>query len=139
MPRRRRWHRNAIGGEVQQGVTKVDSAKVLSVDPTNPPHSDATCAADRSSESHVSTYSGVREVDQNGNSVTLPSRPTYFVESLTVVNISYPSATGWRVSQATNKGASTCAGLTVLAIMAMTTIGLAKFAVSGSATLRVAR
>lgn len=52
--------------------------------------------------------SGVSVKDAKGKVLGSASRPKYLVESLTIVNIKYPDASGWRVSAAPNKQANTC-------------------------------
>jgi hypothetical protein len=52
--------------------------------------------------------SGIRVTDAHGKPVGNPSNPKYLIESLTIVNIKYPSTTGWRVSNAPNKQANSC-------------------------------
>jgi len=51
---------------------------------------------------------GVSVTDAAGKPVGSANRPRYLVENLTVVNIKYPQASGWRVSNAPNKQAYTC-------------------------------
>ena len=93
-------------GWVEKGTTTLVTSKVTSVDLTKTATTRPTV--------HVTTcldLTKVKEVDKNGKIVTLPTRPNYLVEQLTVVNINYPSAEGWRVSAAPNKGATSCAGV----------------------------
>jgi hypothetical protein len=52
--------------------------------------------------------SGVSVTEATGKSLGSPGSPKYLLEGLTIVNIKYPDATGWRVSAAPNKQASTC-------------------------------
>jgi hypothetical protein len=52
--------------------------------------------------------SGVKVTDARGKPVGNPNNPKYLLESLTIVNIKYPSVTGWRVSDAPNKQANSC-------------------------------
>jgi hypothetical protein len=52
--------------------------------------------------------SGVKVTDAKGHPVGNPKNPPYLIESLTIVNIKYPSASGWRVSKAPNKQAQSC-------------------------------
>ncbi len=54
--------------------------------------------------------SAVTATDATGKSLVPPSRPSYLIDSLTIVNTKYPSSDGWRVSYATNKQASSCGG-----------------------------
>lgn len=52
----------------------------------------------------------VDAVDTEGKSIVPPGRPRYLVEQLTVVNLHFPDASTWRVSNATNKQAQSCSG-----------------------------
>ena len=52
--------------------------------------------------------SAVTVTDAQGERVGNPDKPTYLIESLTIVNINYPAAAGWRVSDAPNRPASAC-------------------------------
>ncbi|MDP9149348.1 MAG: hypothetical protein M3O36_05315, partial [Myxococcota bacterium] len=53
---------------------------------------------------------GTAAAGGDGKSVAQPGRPPYLIEHLTLVNISYPSSTAWRVSNAPNKQATSCGG-----------------------------
>jgi len=50
----------------------------------------------------------VRATDKDGRSLVPASRKRYLIDQLTIVNINYPSATGWRVSSVTNAQADSC-------------------------------
>ena len=54
--------------------------------------------------------SAITATDATGKSLVPPTRPNYLLDSLTIVNTSYPSSDGWRISYATNKQASSCSG-----------------------------
>jgi hypothetical protein len=54
--------------------------------------------------------SGSSAKDATGKPIGDPHRPKYLIESLTLVNIKYPDANGWRVANAPNKEANSCAG-----------------------------
>jgi hypothetical protein len=54
--------------------------------------------------------SAITATDAVGKSLVPPSRPNYLLDSLTIVNIKYPSSDSWRVSYATNKQTSSCSG-----------------------------
>lgn len=54
--------------------------------------------------------SAVAAVDSSGKSVVPTGRPQYLVEQLTVVNAHFPDEASWRVSEAPNRQAQTCAG-----------------------------
>jgi hypothetical protein len=95
-------------GWAQQGKTVVVATEVSDVDLTNEP----TATPPVLPTVHVTAcidVTKVRAIDKTGKSVTLPTRADFFVESLTVVNVAYPSSSGWRVRSARNKGASSCA------------------------------
>ena len=95
-----------VSGETQQGTTQLKVSSVTSVDLTQTGSSRPSV--------HVTTcidVTNVREIDKSGKSVTLPTRPDFFIETLTVVNIAYPASDGWRVSDAPNKGAQSCDGV----------------------------
>ena len=97
-------------GWIQIGTTVLTATKVTGVNLA----SDHSSSPQKLPTVLVTTcidVSDVREVDKKGRTVTLPTRPNFFVEKLTVVNLRYPSATGWRVSEAPNKGATSCAGV----------------------------
>jgi hypothetical protein len=53
---------------------------------------------------------GVTAIDATGKSLVPAGRPKYLVERLTIVNIKYPDTASWRVSDAPNSQAATCAG-----------------------------
>lgn len=97
-------------GWVEKGKTVVAATRVTGVDLTNgtsqtPPVFPTV---------HVVAcidVTTVREVDKAGKTVTLRGRPNFFIETLTIINVNYPSSTGWRVSEAPNKGATSCAGV----------------------------
>jgi hypothetical protein len=54
--------------------------------------------------------SQVQATDASGHSVIPADRPRYLVARLTVVNLHYPDASSWRVSQAPNRQAQSCHG-----------------------------
>jgi hypothetical protein len=94
-------------GWVQRGTTVLSRATVVSVDLTNEPSNSPEVLP----TVHLTTcidVSKVREVDVTGKSVTLPTRANFFIETLTAVNIPYPSSTGWRISEVPNKAAKSC-------------------------------
>jgi hypothetical protein len=93
-------------GWVSVGTTKLSATNVTSVD-----LSTANSAQPTVKVTACIDVRGVKEVDATGKNVTVASRPDFFIEQLTVVNIKYPDAAGWRVSDAPNKGASSCAGI----------------------------
>jgi hypothetical protein len=94
-------------GWVSVGTTTLVATSVTSVDLSSTASAQPTVKVTACID-----VSGVREVDlATGKSVTVASRPNYFIEQLTVVNIAYPQATGWRVSSAPNQGATSCAGV----------------------------
>jgi hypothetical protein len=45
--------------------------------------------------------------DVNGTNL-VPNKPSFLDEQITVVNISYPDSTGWRVSDLTSRAVSSC-------------------------------
>jgi len=94
----------------QSGSTKVVSSRAMSVDltshpgaqphPTFPTVTTLTCV-------DVST---VLVSDSRGIRVGVAHRANYFIEHITVSNLHYPSATGWRVSIITNRAVPSCEG-----------------------------
>jgi hypothetical protein len=93
-------------GWVQHGTTVLAAVKTTGVDLTSNSSERPTV--------HVLAcidVKNVSELDKSGRSVTTKARANYFVENLTVVNIDYPSSSGWRVTAAPNKGAASCAGV----------------------------
>ena len=54
--------------------------------------------------------SQVQATDASGHSVIPADRPRYLVARLTVVNLHYPDASSWRVSEAPNRQAQSCHG-----------------------------
>ena len=54
--------------------------------------------------------SGVGDTDAAGKSRVPANRPRYQIEQLTVLNLSYPRAAGWRVSDRRNRQANSCDG-----------------------------
>jgi hypothetical protein len=52
--------------------------------------------------------SQVQAVDEAGNPVVPSGRPEYLVARLSVVNLKYPDASSWRVSEAVNTQAQSC-------------------------------
>lgn len=52
----------------------------------------------------------VQATDASGNSVIPADRPRYLIARLTVVNLDYPDASAWRVSEAPNRQAQSCDG-----------------------------
>ena len=54
--------------------------------------------------------SQVKAVDEAGNPVVPAGGPTYLVAQLSVVNLNYPDASSWRVSEASNTQAQSCDG-----------------------------
>lgn len=53
--------------------------------------------------------SQVDALNASGQSVVPPGRPRYLLEQLTVTNLHYPDAASWRVSEAPNMQAQSCA------------------------------
>ena len=97
-------------GWTEKGTTILAATKVASVNLTNKPASTPPVFPTVKVTTCIDV-TDVKEVDKTGKTVTLPSRPNFFVETLTVVNVHYPSSAGWRVSAAPNKGVSSCAGV----------------------------
>jgi hypothetical protein len=54
--------------------------------------------------------SQVKAVDEAGNPIVPAGGPTYLVAQLSVVNLKYPDASSWRVSEASNTQAQSCDG-----------------------------
>ena len=60
---------------------------------------------------HVTTcidVSQVQAVDEAGNPVVPTGGPTHLIARLVVVNLQYPDASSWRVSEASNTQAQSC-------------------------------
>jgi hypothetical protein len=52
--------------------------------------------------------SQVQAVDEAGNPVVPAGGPSYLIARLSVVNLQYPDASSWRVSEASNTQAQSC-------------------------------
>ena len=94
-------------GWTQRGATVVARATVSGADLTNEPSKNPQVLPTVRLTTCIDV-SKVREIDKSGKTVTLSTRANFFIETLTVVNIAYPSSTGWRVSEAPNKAAKSC-------------------------------
>lgn len=105
---------SAIQAFRAQGYSRVGSSVVVSavagpVDLTNDPT--ATTPVFPSVMVTVCLdVSGVGAVDSSGAPVGAPDRPEFLISELTVVNIDYPDSASWRVSDAPNRQATSCAG-----------------------------
>jgi hypothetical protein len=102
------YGKNRSLGHKQSGLTKVATSKATSVNLTNTPKAHPPVYP----TVHIAACIDVSQVvvrDAKGAKVITADRPNYFVEDLTVVNLSYPDRDGWRVSKLTNRGTSACA------------------------------
>lgn len=95
-------------GYKQSGTTKVVSSRSTGVDltfkreakpPVFPLVQVTTCI----------DVTDVRVRDMAGKRVGPANRPDFYVEKLTITNPAYPSTTGWKVTNFSNAGVSSCA------------------------------
>lgn len=105
----------AIGTFRSQGYRQVGRSQLVTasagkVDLTNEPAATPSPIFPSVVVTACVDVSQVLATDANGNSVVSPDRPRYLVEQLMVVNINYPDASSWRVSQAPNTQAQSCDG-----------------------------
>jgi len=97
-------------GYRQAGRSQLVSATAGDVDLSNEPAATPSPVFPSVVVTACVDVSQVQATDSTGNSVVSPDRPRYLVEQLTVVNINYPDASSWRVSQAPNRQAQSCDG-----------------------------
>ncbi|MCW2541289.1 MAG: uncharacterized protein JWN95_3014 [Frankiales bacterium] len=83
---------------IAAGVTDLTNQPAHKPDPIYPTVQVTTC-------NDVSKVGGV---DANGNSLVAAGRKNFLLDAITVTNLKYPAANGWRVSNITNKGADSC-------------------------------
>lgn len=97
-------------GYRQAGRSQLVTASASEVDLTNAP--DASPAPVRPSVVVTACVdvSQVQATDSTGNPIVPSDRPRYLIAQLTIVNIDYPDASSWRVSQAPNRQAQSCDG-----------------------------
>jgi len=97
-------------GYQQAGRSQLVTTSIGQVDLTNDPGATPSPVFPRVVVTACVDVSQVQATDSTGNSVISPDRPRYLVEQLTVVNINYPDAASWRVSEAPNRQAQSCDG-----------------------------
>lgn len=97
-------------GNRQSGRVKLVRARVTGVNLTNMPKAKPHPVFPTVSVVACIDVSGVRGVGPTGRSLVPANRPRYQIEQLTVLNLSYPRAAGWRVSNSPNKQANSCDG-----------------------------
>ncbi len=97
-------------GYRQSGTVKLVRATVTGVDLTNMPKAKPHPIFPTVKITACIDVSGVGDTDVAGKSRVPANRPRYQIEQLTVLNLSYPRATGWRVSNSPNKQANSCDG-----------------------------
>jgi len=95
-------------GYRQDGRSQLVTTSTGKVDLTNEPSATPSPVLPSVVVTACVDVSRVEATDATGNSVVSPDRPRYLVEQLTVVNINYPDAASWRVSQAPNTQAQSC-------------------------------
>jgi hypothetical protein len=83
---------------IAAGVTDLTNQPAHKPDPIYPTVHVTTC-------NDVSKVGGV---DANGKSLVAAGRKNFLLDAITVTNLTYPAASGWRVSNITNKGADSC-------------------------------
>lgn len=97
-------------GYRQTGRTQLVTASVSEIDMTNEPDAAPSPVFPTVVVTACVDVSQVQATDETGSSVVAPDRPRYLIQRLTVVNIDYPQAGSWRVSEAPNTQAATCDG-----------------------------
>jgi len=97
-------------GYRQAGQSQLVTTSATKVDLTNDPAATPSPVFPSVVVTACVDVSQVQATDSTGNSVVAPDRPKYLIEQLTVVNINYPDAASWRVSQAPNRQAQSCDG-----------------------------
>ena len=97
-------------GNRQSGTVKLVRATVTGVDLTNMPKATPNPTFPTVRVLACIDVSGVRGTGPTGKSLVPANRPRYQIEQLTVINLSYPRATGWRVNNSPNKQANACDG-----------------------------
>ena len=97
-------------GYQQAGRSQLVTATAGDVDLSNDPAATPSPVFPSVVVTACVDVSQVQATDSTGSSVVSPDRPKYLVEQLTVVNINYPDAASWRVSQAPNRQARSCDG-----------------------------
>ena len=96
-------------GDRQRGMTAVVSSRATAVDLTYKPKTNPAAYPSVQVRACVDV-TNVRVSDMAGKRVGPASRPDFYVEQLTITNPKYPSTTGWKVSNTTNRAVSSCAG-----------------------------
>lgn len=97
-------------GYRQSGTAKVVRATVASVDLTSDTKAKPHPIFPTVKITACLDVSGVGDTDAAGKSRVPASRPRYQIEELTLLNLSYPQAAGWRVSDRRNRQATSCDG-----------------------------
>ncbi|GAB4083179.1 hypothetical protein GCU67_13275 [Modestobacter muralis] len=97
-------------GYRQAGRSQLVTASAGEVDLTNDPAASPSPVYPSVVVTACVDVSQVQATDSTGNPIVPSDRPRYLIEQLTVVNIDYPDASSWRVSQAPNRQAQSCDG-----------------------------
>jgi hypothetical protein len=96
-----------LSGYRQTGYTKLVKSDITGVDLTNKPNAKPAIRPTVRVTTCVDV-TNVRATDKHGTSIVPKDRKQYLISQLQVVNFSYPSASGWSVTHAPNKSASSC-------------------------------
>ena len=97
-------------GYRQAGRSELVTASASQVDLTNEPAAGPSPVYPSVVVTACVDVSQVQATDSAGNPIVPSDRPRYLIEQLTVVNIDYPDASSWRVSEAPNRQAQSCDG-----------------------------
>jgi hypothetical protein len=97
-------------GYRQAGRSRLVTASADSADLTTDPTSSPSPTLPTVVVTACVDVSNVQATDASGRSIIPADRPRYLVSRLTVVNPHYPDASSWRVSEAPNRQAQSCAG-----------------------------
>ena len=98
-------------GYRQSGSTKVVSSRAMRVDLTSNPKAKPHPIFPTVTTLTCIDVSTVLVTDSRGTRVGVAHRANFFVEHVTISNLHYPSAKGWRVSSITNRGVPSCEGV----------------------------
>lgn len=97
-------------GYQQAGRSQVVTATAGPVDLTNDPNAAPEPLLPTVTVTACIDVSQVQATDAGGTSVVAPDRPPYLIQQLMIVNIDYPDAGSWRVTEAPNQQAQSCDG-----------------------------
>jgi hypothetical protein len=103
----------AIGMFRSQGYRQIGRAQLVtatadSVDLEGDPAASPTPTLPTVLLTTCVDVSQVQAVDEAGNPVVPTGSPKYLIAQLSVVNLQYPDASSWRVSEASNTQAQSC-------------------------------